>query len=107
MKEDIKQGLLNLQREKLDQLKAAVRSVRVDEIVLHMQDINDALLRTLQNEEEGLYKLKLIEAIRKNYEFLVKVADVPFNLPVLQEDKVTPTVQTISFLDDGNTININ
>lgn len=107
MKEDIKQGLLNLQREKLDQLKAAVRSVRVDEIVLHMQDINDALLRTLQNEEEGLYKLKLIEAIRKNYEFLVKVADVPFNLPVLQEDKVTPTVQTISFLDDRNTININ
>lgn len=107
MSEDIKQALLNLQREKIDQLKAAVRSVRIDEVVSIMQEINDSLLQTLSKEEEGLYKLKLVEAIRKNYEFLVKVADIPFNLPITQEDKATPAVQTISFLDDKNTINVN
>lgn len=96
----IRKGLLSLQKEKLEQLKTAVKNVRVDKMVALIQDINTKLINSIDNEEEGQYKLKLIECLRKNYEFLVKVADIPFNLPITQDTSVgVAPVDTISFED--------
>lgn len=106
---NIRMSLINLQKEKLDQLKEAVRKVDVSAIVDSMQDLNDDLIDAYNREEEGPYKLKVLDAIRKNYEFLVKVADVPLNLiPAMLGDSVKPEpVRTINCIDldkEGNPI---
>lgn len=108
--EEIRKGLIDLQREKIEQLKEAIRKVRVDELVESMQEINQSLLAKLAEEDgDDNFKLRVVDSIRKNYEFLVKVADVPFNLPILQDNQKAAPVQTISWIDvpkeDEHTLN--
>lgn len=108
MEQDIKKGIIDLQREKLEQLKAAVRKVRVDEIVEHMKGITEDLLRSYKSESEGMYKLKMLEAIRKNFEFMVKVADVPFQLGAMEDSKETNVgVEAISWEEPEDVIDVN
>lgn len=98
--EEVRRGLIDLQKEKIDQLKEAIRKVRVDELVDSMQEINKSLLAKLYEEDgDDNFKLRLVESIRKNYEFLVKVADVPFNLPIVNEQPKVAPIQTISWID--------
>lgn len=98
--EEVRKGLIDLQKEKIEQLKEAIRKVRVDELVDSMQDINKSLLAKLYEEDgDDNFKLRLVDAIRKNYEFLVKVADIPFNLPIVNEQPKAAPVQTISWID--------
>lgn len=98
--EEVRRGLIDLQKEKIEQLKEAIRKVRVDELVDSMQDINKSLLAKLYEEDgDDNFKLRLVDAIRKNYEFLVKVADIPFNIPMLNEQPKQQPVQTITWID--------
>lgn len=98
--EEVRKGLIDLQKEKIEQLKEAIKNVRVDELVTSMQKINNSLLAKLYEEDgDDNFKLRLVDSIRKNYEFLVKVADIPFNLPIVNEQPKVAPVQTISWID--------
>lgn len=98
--EEVRRGLLDLQKEKIEQLKEAIQNVRVDKLVASMQEINKSLLDKLYEEDgNDNFKLRLVETIRKNYEFLVKVADVPFNLPILNDPVKQAPIQAISWID--------
>ena len=98
--EEVRKGLIDLQKEKIEQLKEAIKNVRVDELVTSMQKINSSLLAKLYEEDgDDNFKLRLVDSIRKNYEFLVKVADIPFNIPMLNEQPKQQSVQTITWID--------